>query len=198
MKRKSLLTIALLGLFITQACRDTGSNRSAEELAAIDSTIKADAITDTAGINRGAGTTEFIHEASKTGLMELELSKLAVQKATNPKVQKFAKMMVKDYTKITEKLKKLADLKKMTLPAALPAADQQHLAELQKMDVEAFEKHYIDMIVKNQIKTLDLYKGAATSGDSPLQNFAKGVLKTLEWDYKQATSVHNKQELELY
>ena len=192
MKRNSLLTIALLGLLMTQACRDTGTNESAAHSDSIDSVMTADLITDTAGINRGAGTTEFIQDAGNSGLMELELSKLAAQKATNPKVQNFAKMMVKDYTKITEKLKKLADIKKMTVPNALSAADQQHLDELKKMDVAEFEKHYMGMIVKNHIKTLDLYKGAATSGDSPLQNFAKGTLKTLEWNYKQATSVHNK------
>mgnify|MGYP003577989504 CR=1 FL=1 len=192
MKRKSLLSIALLGLLMAQACRDTGTKESATHSAAVDSAMKADVITDTAGINRGAGTAEFINDAGHTGLLELELSKLAVQKATNPKVKDFAKMMVKDYSKITEKLKKLADSKKITLPATLPEADQAHLAELQKMDVAGFEKHYMGMIVKNHIKTLDLYKGASTSGDSPLQNFAKGVLKTLEWNYKQATSVHNK------
>lgn len=192
MKRKSLLATALLGVLMGLACRDTSTHETASQAADIDSAMKADVVTDTAGINRGAGITDFINEASIDGMMELELSKLAEQKATSPQVKKFAKMMVKDYTKISERLAKLAASRKMNLPSALPAADQEHLAELQKMDVPQFEKHYMGMMVKDHIRILDLYKGAATSGDTPLQNFAKGALKTLEWHYKQATSIHNK------
>lgn len=192
MKRKSLLITALFGVLMVTACRDTGMKETESHSDSVDSAIKADAVTDTAGINRGAGVVEFINEAGKEGIMQLELSKLAQQKATNAKIKDFADMMVKDYTKISKRLTELANSKKINLPTALPAADQAHLAELQKMDVAGFEKHYMGMMVKDQVRILDLYKGASTSGDTPLQNFAKGTLKTLEWEYKQATSVHNK------
>lgn len=192
MKRKSLLAAALLSLLTVQACRDTGTNETASHSAMIDSAMKADVITDTAGINRGAGAAEFINDAGIASLLEIELGKIAEQKATNPRVKDFAKTMVKNYTKISARLKELAEGKKLMVPTALPAADQEHLAELQKMEVTEFEKHYMGMVVKDHIRTLDLFKGATTSGDSPLQNFAISALQSMERDYKQATSIHNK------
>lgn len=192
MKRKSLLAAAVLTFLMMQACQNANHKTKEVQSAAIDSATREDVITDTSGINRGANLTVFMNEAALAGIMEIELGKLAGQKATNPKIQDYAKMMVKDHTKIAEKLKKLADDKKMILPTVLPQADQDHIAELQKMPVNEFERHYIGMMVKDHIKALDLFKSATTSGDTPLQNFAIGSLRKLEWHYKQAIAIENK------
>lgn len=191
MKRKSLLAVALLTFLLMQACQNASNKTAETQSATIDSVMKEDVITDTSGINRGAGLTVFMNEAALAGIMETELGKLAEQKATNPKIKKYAKTMVKDHTKIAERLKKLAADKRITLPMALPKADQDHIAELQKMPVNEFEKHYMDMMVKDHIKALDLFKSATTSGDTPLQNFATGTLRILEGHYKQAIAIND-------
>jgi len=191
MKRKSLLAVALLTFLMMQACQNANKKTTEMQSAAIDSAMKEDVVTDTSGINRGANLTIFMNEAALAGIMEIELGKLAEQKATSPKIQDFAKMMVKDHTKIAARLKKLAEDKKTTLPTALPKADQDHIAELQKMPVNEFEKHYMGMMVKDHIKALDLFKSATTSGDTPIQNFAIGTLRTLEWHYKQAIAIND-------
>jgi len=191
MKRKSLLAVLLIFL-IAQACQNANHKTSEMQSAAIDSIMKEDAITDTSGINRGAGLITFLNDAALAGLKEIEMGKLAAQKATNPKILDYAKMIVKDHTKIAEKLNKLAADKKITLPLALPQADQDHMAELQKMQAGEFEKHYIGMMIKDHIKALDLFKSATTSGDTPVQNFARGSLRKLEWHYKQAIAIENK------
>lgn len=192
MKRKSLLTAALLTFLIIQACQSPERRAANTQSAAIDSAAKEDLITDTSGINRGAGVSAFMNEAATAGMMELELAKLAVQKATNPKIKKYAKMVVKDHTKIAERLKVLADGKRITLPSTLPQADLHHIAELQKMAVADFEKHYIGMMVKDHKNVLDLFKSATTSGDTPLQNFAISSLGKLEAHYKGAVSIDKK------
>lgn len=191
MKRKSLLAGALLTFLMMQACQNANNKTTATQSAAVDSEMNKDAITDTSGINRGAGLTIFMNEAALAGMMEIALGNLAAQKATNPKIQDYAKMMVKDHTKIAERLKKLAEDKRMSLPATLPKADQDHIAELQKMPVAEFEKHYMGMMVKDHIKALDLFKSATTSGDTPLQNFAIGTLRSLEGHFKQAIAINN-------
>lgn len=189
MKRKSLLTAALLTFLMIQACQNSDRKTAEVQSAAIDSAIKEDVITDTTGINRGAGVFVFMNEAALAGMKEIALGKVAEQKATNSDIQKFGKMLVKDHTKIAEQLKKLASDKKITLPAALPQADQDHIAELQKMPVKDFERHYIEMMIKDHMKVLDLFKSATTSGDTPVQNFAIGALRKLEAHYKKANSI---------
>lgn len=192
MKRKSLLTVALLTFLMIQACQSPERRAANKQSTTIDSVIKEDVITDTTGINRGAGISVFINEAAIAGMMELELAKLAVQKATNSRIQDYAKMVLKDHTKIAERLKTLADGKRLTLPATLPQADLDHIAELQKMSVSDFEKHYIGMMVKDHKNVLDLFKSATTSGDTPLQNFAISSLGKLESHYKGAVSIDKK------
>jgi putative membrane protein len=192
MKTKSLLAATLLTFLMMQACQNANHKTTEIQSTASDSAMKEDVITDTSGINRGANLNVFMNEAALAGMMEIELGKLAGQKATNPKIKDYAKMIVKDHTKIAEKLKKLANDKKITLPTVLPQADLDHIADLQQMPVNEFEKHYMDMMVKDHIKALDLFKSATTSGDTPLQDFAIGTLRKLEWHYKQAIAIESK------
>lgn len=191
MKRKSVLTAAVLSFLIIQACQNP-SNKGTEMDSAATDTATSEIVTDTTGINRGAGMMKFMTEASIGGMMEIELGKLAEQKATNPKIQEFAKTMVADHTKIAESLQQLAQEKRITLPTALPQTDQQHMVELQNMPVTEFEAHYMEMMVKDHLKTLDLFKSATTSGDTPLQTFATGALRKLEAHYKAAIAIKDK------
>lgn len=192
MKRESLLAVPALAFLLMQACQNPNNKANEMQSAVIDSVIKEEIITDTSGINRGAGIVEFMKAASIAGMMEIELAKLAEQKATHPKIQKYAAMIVKDHTKIAERLNTLAADKRIVLPTTLPASDQQHLAELQKMPVSDFEKHYIEMMVKDHIKTLDLFKSATTSGDTPAQDFAISALRKLEAHYKAAIAIKHR------
>ncbi|WP_316818612.1 DUF4142 domain-containing protein [Pedobacter nyackensis] len=192
MKRKSLLTAALLTFLMMQACQSPERRAAKVQSAPIDSALEKDIITDTTGISRGAGISVFMTEAATEGMMKLELAKIAVQKATNPRIQKYAKMVVKDHEKIGERLKKLAEDKKITLPTTLPQADLNHLDELRKMPANDFEKHFVDMMVKGHKKILDLYKAATTSGDTPLERFARSNLSKLEAHYKGSVSLDKK------
>lgn len=189
MKTKSLLTVIVLGFSILQACQHTEKNKKETESAAIDTASDKNAITDTTGINRGASLSVFMNEAALAGMTEIALGKIAQEKTTNNKVKDFAKMMIKDHTKIAERLKKLAVEKRMTLPTSLPQQQITHFSEMQKMQASDFDKHYIGMMVKDHIKALDLFKAASTSGDTPLQNFAISSLRMLERHYKAAVNL---------
>lgn len=188
MKTKSLLAV-VLGFSILQACQNTEKKTQEIQSAVIDSALDKNVITDTTGINRGANLSVFMNEAALAGIAEIELGKIAQEKTANKKVKDFAKMMIKDHTKIAEKLNKLAIDKRMTLPTTLPREKTAHFAEMQKMQANDFDKHYIDMMVKDHIRTLDLFKAASTSGDTPLQNFAINSLRMLERHYKAAVNL---------
>lgn len=191
MKAKKILAVAVLLFLTLQACMNPNKSTNATQSEGTDTARKQVVIPDTAGFSRGGDMVTFMKEASLAGLKEIELGKLAAQKATDPKIQKFAKMMVKDHTKIAKRLKALADSKKVALPGTLPAADQQHIAELQKMPAKEFDKHYIDMMVKEHVKALDIFKSGSTLGDHPLQNFAARNLRVLEEHFKAAKDLDN-------
>jgi putative membrane protein len=192
MKAKKIFTALTLGFSMLLACQNPGKPSKERLLAAKDAATNEHMVTDTSGLNRGANLSVFMNEVAIEGLMEIELAKLAQEKTSNSKVKDFANKMLKDYLKIEERLKVLANDKGMKLPASLPQADLDHLAVMKTMSGMEFDKHYIGMMVDEHIKTLDLFKAASTSGDSPLQNFAIRNLITLENHYKMATSLHDK------
>src|SRR5262245_8809767 len=67
---------------------------------------------------------KFACEAASGGAMEVELGKIASEKATHPDVKKFGERMVTDHTKAGEKLKQIASSKGAMLPER-PSAEQQ-------------------------------------------------------------------------
>ena len=190
MRTRKILAVVTLGFLGLQACQSPEKRVKTDQSETTKTHAPDEAIIpDTLGLNRGANLTIFMNEAALDGMMEIELGKLAVQKASNIHVVRFAKRMVKDHTKIAERLKVLADSKKIALPTVLPKEDLDHIAELQKMPVNEFEKHYMGMMVKGHVKALELFKSATTSGDSPLQNFAIPSLRTIEQHYTLAMDI---------
>ncbi|NRF38007.1 DUF4142 domain-containing protein [Pedobacter foliorum] len=185
MKTRNLLPAVLLGTLIFNACRNT-DNSTTNTLA--DSSIEQ-TMTDTMAVNRGEGMQFFLESAAIGGNMEVEMGKLAESKSTNPRVKEFASRMVKEHTKTNINLQKLADKKKIKIPTTIPAADQNHLNEIAKLPGAEFDKHYMGMVVKDHVKTLDLFKSATTYGDIDVRRFAARTLRMVEDHYKVATDL---------
>lgn len=185
MKNKHLLAILSMVILSFSACRNTDKINADSS----DSTI-AQVIPDTANVNRGGDVSTFFQEAAIDGMMELSLAKLAAEKSTNKLVKRYGEVMVKDHTKIAKELQALAASKKITLPATLPAADLKHIEELKKMDVAAFEDHYIKMMIKDNAAAIDLYKAASVTGDVKIRNFATKALRMSERHFKRANEIN--------
>ncbi|WP_316822665.1 DUF4142 domain-containing protein [Pedobacter gandavensis] len=185
MKNKHLLAMLSLVILSSSACRNTDKINA----GTTDSTI-AQVIPDTADINRGGDVSTFFQDAAIDGMMELNLAKIAAEKSTNRLIKKYGEMMVKDHTKMAKDLQDLAASKKIALPTTLPADDLKHIEELQKMDVAAFEKHYIGMMIKDNAAAIDLYKSASVTGDVKIRNFATKALRMSERHFKRANEIN--------
>ncbi len=71
------------------------------------------------------GDLAFMNAAAPGGLAEVELGKLALERAADPQVKKFAQQMIEDHSLAAKKLEQLAQLKKVELPPRiLPEAKQ--------------------------------------------------------------------------
>jgi putative membrane protein len=125
--------------------------------------------------------TKFMKEAAMGGMEEVELGKLAAQKASDPNVKSFGQKMVDDHSKANDQLQQLATQKGVTLPTGMSTAQKNDMAKLDKLSGATFDKAYVSMMVKDHKKDVAEFKKESTSAkDSDLKSWAGATLPTLQ------------------
>lgn len=191
MKSRILLFImAAIGI-VFQSCQPANrADETADTTAAIDHTaVDSPKVPDSAVSQNGIQTSMFIEKVALGGMMEIELGKLAGEKARNFKVKEFGKQMEQDHTKIAASLKELSAAKGLKLPASLSEADLQQIQKMNKMGTDRFENTYMKMMVKDHEKDIELFKAAANSTDVVIAGFARKFLPVLESHRKKALEI---------
>jgi putative membrane protein len=131
--------------------------------------------------------TQFVEKASQGGLAEVELGKLAQQKATNPAVKEFGRHMETDHQKANDELKSIASKEGMTVAASMNSKDQAFYDRLSKMSGAQFDDTYMRQMVRDHQTDIAEFQKEATSGsDESLKNFASMTLPTLRQHLKMA------------
>ena len=136
---------------------------------------------------------KFLKEAAAGGMEEVQLGRLAVQKAANADVKNFGQRMVDDHSKANDRLKQLAAQKGVALPAALPPEMKKDIDKLSKLSGAAFDKMYMSMMVKDHKKDVSEFKKETTKADDAnVKSFAQQTLPTLREHLQMARSVASK------
>lgn len=120
-----------------------------------------------------SGNQAFVTKMGEVSMGEVDLGRLADEKASSRDVKGFAKRMIEEHGKSGEELKGIAARKSLTWPAG-PGADAKALKDkLSKLSGAAFDRAYIDAMVDGHRKVLDVVKAEAQSnGDAELKAFA--------------------------
>jgi putative membrane protein len=129
----------------------------------------------------------FVMDVAKGGTAEVELGKLAQDKAASPEVKNFAKRMVDDHTKANDELQTLAKNKNISLPTDLDAKDKALRDRLSKLSGAAFDRAYMNAMVSDHRKVVAEFKRESTAGKDPeVKAFASKTLPTIEEHLKLA------------
>jgi putative membrane protein len=140
-----------------------------------------------------AADSGFMVKAGGDGLAEVELGRLGVARATSADVKAFAQMMVDDHSKANGELTNLAGQKSVTLPTEpLPPAKaaKDHLSTLSGA---AFDKAYMDHMVKDHEKAVALFSKEVSAGkDAETKSWAEKTLPTLQQHLAKAREVAGK------
>ncbi len=141
---------------------------------------------DNAGMNNPDGVSarkmddkKFVKDAAMGGMTEVELGKLAAQKATRDDVKQFGQKMVDDHTKANDQLKEIATKSSMEVPSSLDAKHQSRIDKLSALSGAAFDKAY----VKDEGSSQDVteFQSEAQSGSDPnVKQLAASTLPTLQ------------------
>ena len=192
--RKTMLAGAVIGLM------SLGAAAQSSDKAAGSSQDSSKSASSASGSSQlSAADQTFVKKAAQGGMAEVELGKLATQKASSEDVKKFGQRMVDDHTKANDQLKQIAGNKGVTLPTDLDSKDQALKDRLSKLDGEKFDQAYMKNMVRDHTKDVSEFRKESTSGkDSDLKSFASQTLPTLEDHLKEAKNIapkHDKQAM---
>ena len=133
----------------------------------------------------------FAQKAAVGGMAEVEMGKLAQQKAASEQVKQFGSRMVADHSKANDELKQIASSKGLTLPGELDAKHKAKMAKMQKLSGAAFDRAYMDdMLADHKHDVADFQKEASSGRDADLKGFASKTLPTLQDHLKLAHDTH--------
>ena len=123
----------------------------------------------------------FVTKLAGVGMTEVELGKLAKDKASSGDVKGFAQRMIDDHSKAGDELKALAQRKNFTWPAGLPAESVAEKDKLSKLSGHAFDEAYIAAMAKGHHDLLPVVRGHAQTGaDAELKAWASKVSSSVE------------------
>ena len=144
----------------------------------------------TAKAHGASADVEFVKKAAAGGLAEVEMAKVAQERAHNDQVKQFAERMVTDHSKANDELTDLAQKKGVKVPSATDRTHKQAIDKLSKLSGAAFDKAYMKHQVADHQATLALFRREAKSGrDAEIKDWAAKTLPTLEDHMKSAQQV---------
>jgi putative membrane protein len=123
----------------------------------------------------------FVKEAAIGGLTEVELGKVAAQKASSDAVKQFGQKMVDDHSKANDQLKEAATKAGFEVPAAPDSKHQGRINKLSKLSGTEFDRAYIKDQLKDHKEDVKKFQQEAQGGTNPaIKNFASQTLPTLQ------------------
>ena len=135
----------------------------------------------------------FATKAAQGGLAEVELGKLAMEKASSPDVKQFAQRMIDDHSKANDQLKETAGKDNITIPEAMDKKDEALKKKLERLSGPQFDRAYMTAMVKDHRGDVSEFKDEASRGsNADLKSFASSTLPTLQEHLKMAEDTLNK------
>jgi putative membrane protein len=132
----------------------------------------------------------FYRNAAEDGIAQVDMGRLALQKAHNQSVKDFGAWMIKDQSAANEKLKSIAESKNITLPANTSVAEMVAKEQLKGLSGASFDKSYVRGMIKDHQEDIAAFKKEAASGQDPdARAFASATLPTLEARLKKIQSI---------
>ena len=194
------LLIAFAGtMFSCANARESSSTSISNNTYVPSSTTNSTAVSsnsnnsNTNSANTSAAKKSFWTEAADGGLSEVEMGKMAVKKAQNPEVKKFAQMMITDHSKANNELKAVAAKQKITLPTEIGPRNRSTIDELNKLEGANFDREYVQAMVDDHEADVQMFEDQAQDdSDSQAKAFAAKALPVLKKHLEAIKAIQSK------
>ncbi|BAY54321.1 MULTISPECIES: DUF4142 domain-containing protein [Leptolyngbya] len=137
----------------------------------------------------------FVNEAAQSGLGNIMLGELALQKSKNQAVQQFAQAEIKEQQGVKANLTQIAPQIGVTLPTATSAKFQAAMARLSQLSGTQFDNAYLDEGgVNAHLEVAALFQREAAFGRNPdLINVVTNGLPIINQHFTTASRLTNYQ-----
>jgi putative membrane protein len=182
MKRWTQATLGICLAATVVACsndrRDDANARPADSGAAV----------GTAGAN---AERDFIADQLEDGQAEVNLGKLAAERASNPRVKEFAQMMVRDHQMAGDELKQAATAANVQVaPPAEPDGDHKEAQEeLAKLTGSEFDRKYIDKMIDEHQEAVNEVEKKVDSDTPQVRQWATKTLPKIREHLEHARQI---------
>lgn len=134
MARTPLLSIAVTAILIVGGCSNSGGTRGAVGTGGAGADVQSDP--------------DFVRDVALKNMSEIELSRMALARASSPEVKVFAQMMADDHGAAAEKLKTIVAGQPIEWPAQLDDKHRKTVEELTREQGADFDREYLEAMVE--------------------------------------------------
>ena len=182
MKRMMQLTAALVMTVAVGACAgDTARN---------DDSYATPGTAGTAGTTGTGVDAEFVREQMAMGHAEVELGRLAQQKAAHADVKEFGAMMVRDHQAAGDELKQAAAQAPEQNANPDHGEHQEFIEELRGLSGREFDRKYMDRMVEDHEKGVrELERKAEGDANPQVKQWATKTLPKMREHLERAKSI---------
>lgn len=129
----------------------------------------------------------FVKTAASSGMHEVELGKIAADKAKNEDVKTFAQQLVKDHTKANEGLKTAAKAANIAVPDEMLEKHKKHVEMFRNYKGTNFDQDFLKHEVADHTEAVALFTRASKEAKNrELKDFATKTLPVLQQHLEQA------------
>ena len=193
---KKLFAPLVVFYFILLACNnnaETTDERTDTSITTTTNTASDPNVNTSTSVVTDEKSSNFLMKATNSGLAEVQLAKLAQQKATLDAVKNFAVMLERDHTAVNNEVKNLAGQRNVSLPGTPSDDKQKKYTDMEKMTGKAFDKEYISMMVKSHNDGISLFEDTkANASDIDVKNFADKTLPALKMHLDSAKAIQKR------
>jgi putative membrane protein len=130
---------------------------------------------------QGDPNAQFLTETAHDSTAELSVSRLAQERAQNPRVREYAQMIVSDHSQGNSELAQLGKQKGMDLPMRPDEAHAKTAAHLRQLQGRQFDEEYMSLMVADHAKLLAKFQDkAARSQDPEVRSWASSQVPVLQ------------------
>ena len=181
-----ILTLSFLMLGFTSACQreNRGVEAAREDRSATSSAVKDVLSTD---------EQELGEKIEQAHLGEIDLGRLAKQRASNKDVKSYADMVVDDHTSALDKLSDLMKEKNVTHVQQKSPDAEAALSKIQNLSGADFDRQFMDIMVQDHQKAIDMLHSKINSVQNPdLKNYINDILPKMEKHLQEAQRLQPK------